>query len=101
MKMLFGTRSSFLRLGLTLLPVCLLALFDCGVSLAQSTAEYAGATSAVSATAASQPNLPNPGGSETSTTPASDPNKPQHIASPSGPPPAVVNRKPLEGGGGE
>ena len=96
MKMLFGTRSSFLRLGLTLLPVCLLVLFDCGVSLAQSTAEYAGATSAVSATAASQPNVPKPGGSATSANPASDPNKPQHIASPSGPPPAVVNRKALE-----
>ncbi len=96
MKMFFGSRSSFLRLRLTFLPACLLALFVCGVSHAQATAEYAGTTSAVSATAASQPNLPKPSGSATPANAATDPTKPQHIASPSGPPPEVTNRKALE-----
>ncbi|MFZ3331396.1 MAG: PEGA domain-containing protein [Candidatus Acidiferrales bacterium] len=66
------------------------------MSHAQSTAEYAGATSAVSAAAASQPNLPTPTRLTTPANDATDPNKPQHIASPSGPPPEVVNRKALE-----
>jgi hypothetical protein len=96
MKMLFGDRSSFSRLPLTLVPACLLALFFCGVSHAQSTAEYAGATSAASATAASQPDLPKPNRLAAPATAAVDPNKPQHIASSSGPPPEVVNRKALE-----
>ncbi|MGB8440030.1 MAG: PEGA domain-containing protein [Candidatus Acidiferrales bacterium] len=96
MEMSFGTRSSCLRLRLTLLPACLLALSVGGVSRAQSTAEYAGGTSTVSATAESQPNLPKPSGLETPANAATDPNKPQHIASPSGPPPEVVNRKALE-----
>jgi hypothetical protein len=96
MNMLFDTRSSFLRLRLTVPSACLLALFVCGVSQAQATAEYAGGTSAVSATAASQPNLPRPTGSATSASAATDPNKPQHIASPSGPPPEVMNRRALE-----
>jgi hypothetical protein len=96
MKMFIGTRSSFLRLRLTVLPACLLALFVCGVSHAQATTEYAGATSSVSATAASQPTLPKPSGSASPANAATDPNKPQHIASPSGPPPEVVNRKALE-----
>jgi hypothetical protein len=96
MKTLFGVRSSFSRLPLTWLPACALVLFFCGVSRAQSTAEYAGGTSAVSATAASQPNLPKPSGSATPANPTTDPDKPQHIASPSGPPPEVTNRKALE-----
>jgi hypothetical protein len=96
MKTLFGVQSSFLRLRLTFLQACLLALFVCGVSHAQSTAEYAGATSAVSAAAASHPNLPTPTALTTPANAATDPNKPQHIASPSGPPPEVVNRKALE-----
>jgi PEGA domain len=96
MRMVFDLRSWFSRLPLSLLPACLLALFFCGVSRAQSTAEYAGGTSAVSATAASQPNLPKPSGSATAASAATDPNKPQHVPSPSGPPPEVVNRKALE-----
>jgi PEGA domain len=96
MKMLFGVRSSFSRLPLTWLPACSLVLFFCGASHAQATAEYAGATSAASATVASQPNLPKPGALATPPNAATDPNKPQHIASPSGPPPEVANRKALE-----
>jgi hypothetical protein len=96
MKMPFGARSGFSRLRLTLSVACLLALFFCGVSRAQSTAEYAGGTSAASATAASQPDLPKPNAPATPANAAADPNKPQHIASPLGPPPQVVNRKALE-----
>jgi hypothetical protein len=96
MKMLFGTVSSFLRLRLTILPTCLLALFVCGVSHAQTTAEYAGEASTISTTATSQPNLPKPSGSATPPSAGAVPNKPQHIASPSGPASEIINRKALE-----
>lgn len=96
MKLLFGVRGSFSRLPLTWLPACALVLFFCGVSHAQATAEYAGATSTVSATAAGQPNPPKPGALAIPPNTATDSNKPQHVASPSGPPPEVVNRKALE-----
>ncbi len=96
MRAFIGLRRSFTWSALSLLSVCLLAPLFCSSSRAQSTAEYAGGTSTISATTASQSNQPKPSTLATPTSAAGDSTKPQHVAAPSGPPPEVLNRQALE-----
>ena len=65
-------------------------------SRSQSTAESAGASSGVSATATSQPTDDKSSVPAALSNAAGDPNRPRHDVAPSGPPPEVLNRQALE-----
>ena len=75
------------------LSVCMLILLFCNPSSAQSSAQYSGPGSSVSATTTTQPKS---GASPAPAPNAPDPGKPQHLAAPTGPPPDIANRQALE-----
>lgn len=85
----FGHLQRFALLSLALVAVC-------GVARGQAAAEYGGAASVSSTTAASSKSVmvPAPG------KPA-DPKASAHLVIPSGPPPEVANRKALEQSAGQ
>jgi len=87
-------QSSFSSLVKSVLSVCVLVILNCASSSAQATAEYAGASSTMAATAAAS--QPKAGLWTPSASVAQDPTKPQHLAASVGPPPEVVNRQALE-----